>query len=126
MSYLGLTPSESSSGERQRKGGICKTGNKRARRLLNEAAWHYLHARVSSRALQRRREGQPQWAVDIANRAGVRLRKRYHHLINNGKMPCKANIAVARELLGFIWGMLTEYENRKRIKQTQADDRRAS
>ena len=126
MSYLGLTPSESSSGERQCKGSICKTGNKRARRLLNEAAWHYRHAHVISRALQKRREAQPQWAIDIANRAGVRLRKRYHHLINNGKMPCKANIAVARELLGFIWGMLTEYENRKTINQTPTNDRQAS
>ncbi len=73
MSYLGLTPSEASSGERQGKGSICKTGNKRARRLLNEAAWHYRHAHVISRALQTRRKGQPQWAIDIANRAGVRL-----------------------------------------------------
>ena len=124
MSYLGLTPSEASSGQRQHKGSICKTGNKRARRLLNEAAWHYRHAHVVSRALQKRRQGQPQWAIDIADRAGVRLRKRYYHLVNNGKMPCKANIAVARELIGFIWGMLREYENRKIIKQSPTNDRR--
>ena len=69
---------------------------------MNEAAWHYHHAYAASQVLQKRRDGQPQWAIDIASHAGVRLRKRYHHLVNNGKIPCKANIAVARELIGFI------------------------
>lgn len=116
MSYLGLTPSESSSGERQHKGSITKTGNKRARRLLTEAAWHYRHAYTLSKALNERRDGQPQWAIDIADRAGVRLRKRYHRLVNLGKLPCKAVVAVARELAGFIWSVLIEYEARKQRK----------
>ena len=116
MSYLGVTPSEFSSGEKQRKGAITKTGNKRARRLLTEVAWHYRHTYTISKALNERREGQPQWAIDIADRAGIRLRKRYRRLVNQGKMPCKAVVAVARELAGFIWSALVEYEARKTRK----------
>jgi len=116
MSYLGLTPSEDSSGDKQKKGSITKTGNKRVRRLLNEAAWHYRHRYVPSKALKQRRKGQPQWAVDIADAAGRRLSKRHRHLVNNGKMPCKANIAVARELAGFIWFVVTQYHARNNTK----------
>ena len=120
MSYLGLTPSESSSGDKQKKGGICKTGNKRVRRLLNECSWHYRHPSGVSKALKARRAGQPQWAIDIADSAGRRLRQRYRKLINNGKMPCKANIAVARELAGFIWAIVNEYELRKKYEMRKA------
>jgi transposase len=116
MSYLGLTPSESSSGEKEHKGPITKTGNKRARRLLTEAAWHHRHYQTVSKALNKRREGQPQWAIDIADRAWVRLRKRYYRLVHRGKLPCKAVTAVARELAGFIWSALVEYEARKKRK----------
>jgi transposase len=98
MSYLGLTCSESSTGEKEHKGSITKAGNKRVRRLLIEAAWHYRHPYISrSKALRQRRKDQPQWVIDIADRAGQRLRKRYWYLINRGKMPCKATVAVARE-----------------------------
>jgi transposase len=110
MSYLGLTPSESSSGETQTKGAITKTGNKRVRRLLVEVAWHYRHPYHLSKTLKQRRQDQPQWVIDIADRAGHRLRKRYWHLIHRGKMPCKATTAVARELVGFIWSVVREYE----------------
>jgi transposase len=116
MSYLGLTPSEDSSGDKQKKGSITKAGNKRVRRLLNEASWHYRHRYAPSKALKRRRKGQPQWAVEIADAAGRRLTKRHWHLVNNGKMPCKANIAIARELSGFIWFMVTQYQARENIK----------
>lgn len=116
MSYLGLTPSENSSGEKQRKGSITKAGNKRVRRLLNETAWHYRHRYVPSKVLKKRREGQPQWAIEIADSAGRRLTERHRHLINNGKMPCKANIAIARELAGFIWFTVTQYQARKNAK----------
>ena len=113
MSYLGLTPSEDSSGDKQNKGAITKSGNKRIRRLLNETSWHYRHLYVPSAALKKRREGQPKWAVEIADAAGRRLSKRHRYLINKGKMPCKANIAVARELAGFIWFTITQYYARK-------------
>lgn len=116
MSYLGLTPSENSSGDKQKRGSITKAGNKRIRRLLNESAWHYRHRFVPGKTLKKRRKGQPQWAIDIADSAGRRLTKRHRHLINKGKMPCKANIAVARELAGFIWALLREYEARKNTK----------
>jgi len=96
MSYLGLTPSEDSSGDKQEKGAITKAGNKRIRRLLNEASWHYRHRYVPSAALKKRRKGQPQWAIEIADAAGRRLSKRHRYLVEKGKMPCKANIAVAR------------------------------
>ena len=112
MSYLGLTCSENSSGQKQNKGCITKAGNKRVRRLLVETSWHYRHRRKIGRGLLKRREGQPQWAIDIADRAGVRLRKRYRHLVDNGKVSCKATVAVARELAGFIWAIFNEYESR--------------
>ena len=112
MSYLGLTPSEDSSGEKQRKGSITKTGNKRVRRLLNESAWHYRHRFAPGVQLKKRRKNQPQWAINIADQAGRRLTRRYRYLVNKGKAPCKANIAIARELTGFIWAMLKEYETR--------------
>ena len=116
MSYLGLTPSESSSGEKEHKGPITKTGNRRVRRLLTEVAWHHRHAYGVSKVLRKRREGQPQWAIDIADRAGIRLRRRYRRLVLKGKLPCKAVTAVARELTGFIWSAMIEYEARKKKK----------
>jgi transposase len=113
MSYLGLTCSEDSSGQKERKGSITKAGNKRVRRLLIEASWHYRHPYVAtSRSLKQRRKEQPQWAIDIADRAGQRLRKRYWYLINRGKPPCVATVAIARELAGFIWSVFNEYEIR--------------
>ena len=61
-------------------------------------------------------KNQPQWAINIADKAGQRLRKRYRHLINNGKMPFKATIALARELAGFIWAVFNEYQARNNKK----------
>jgi transposase len=117
MSYLGLTASESSSGEKEHKGSITKAGNKRVRRLLIETAWHYRHPYIArSKALRQRRKDQPQWVIDIADRAGQRLRKRYWYLVNRGKMPCKATVAVARELAGFIWSVFKEYQARNQEK----------
>lgn len=109
MSYLGLVPSESSSGERRRPGAITKTGNKRIRRLLIESSWHYHHRLGVGKQLRHRRKGQPQWAIDIADRAMLRLHKRYWRLIERGKLPNKAVVAVARELAGFIWALIRQY-----------------
>jgi len=117
MSYLGLTCSESSSGQNERKGSITKAGNKRVRRLLIEASWHYRHPYISrSKVLRERRKDQPQWVIDIADKAGQRLRKRYWYLVNNGKVPCKATVAIARELAGFIWSVFNEYQIRNQKK----------
>jgi len=117
MSYLGLTSSENSSGQKERKGPITKAGNKRVRRLLVETSWHYRHPYIPrSKALKQRRKNQPQWAIDIVDRAGQRLRKRYWYLVNHGKPPCKATVAVARELAGFIWSLFREYQARNQEK----------
>ena len=108
MAYLGVTPSEESSGENRRPGAITKTGNRRVRRLLTEAGWHYRHPYAVSKALRARRRDQPAWAVDLADRAAKRLSRRYRHLIERGKSAPVAIIAVVRELAGFVWAMLRQ------------------
>ena len=116
MSYLGLTPSEYSSGERRRPGAITKTGNSLVRKSLIESGWHSRHRPSVSKELKRRRKGQPQWAIDIADRAMLRLHQRYWRLIRQGKMPNKAVVAVAREFAGFIWAMMREHQVRGNSK----------
>ena len=106
MSYLGLIPSEYSSGENVKKGGITKAGNRRVRRLLVEASWHQRHRPVKSKALRKRRENQPDWVITIADRAMKRLHQRYMHLVLNGKETKVAVTAVAREMVGFLWAVL--------------------
>lgn len=107
MAYLGLTPSERSSGERQRRGGITKAGNSHARRILIEAAWHYRHRPAVGATLRKRRLGQPRQVIALADKAQRRLHQRYWRLLMLGrKPPCKVAVAVARELAGFIWAAL--------------------
>jgi transposase len=107
MSYLGLTPTEYSSGDQQHRGHITKCGNRHARRLLVEAAWHYQHApRRSERA--RALEPHVPEAVRIrAWQAQVRLNHRRRALIDHGKRSTVANVAIARELCGFLWAAMT-------------------
>jgi len=116
MGYLGLIPSEYSSGDKQCKGHITKTGNTRVRRILVESAWHSRHSICLGKAIKARRKDQPQWAIDIADKAMARLHKRYKNLTNRGKMPCKITVAVARELAGFIWAAFKEYTVRQALK----------
>jgi len=107
MSYLGLVPSENSTGERKRKGSITKTGNTHARKILVEAAHHYRHKPSVGVKLRKRREGQPGNIIAIAEKAHLRLHRRYWHLLLAGNKPKnKAVVAVARELVGFIWAAL--------------------
>jgi transposase len=106
MSYLGLIPSEHSSGEKTRHGGITKTGNKRVRRVLVEAAWHYRHKPAVGIILKARRKGQPDWVIQHADRARKRLYRKYWRLVKKGKPSQQAVVAVARELAGFLWGVL--------------------
>lgn len=113
MGFLGQTPSEHSSGGSRRQGGITKTGNVHVRRILVECAWAYRRRPHVGAALRKRRTGQPAWAIAIADKARRRLYKRYWHLVSNGKHPNKAISAVARELTGFIWAMLTEARLRR-------------
>ncbi len=108
MASLGLVPSEYSSGETQRRGAITKAGNTHARRVLVEAAWHYRHRPTLGHALRRRTEGQPPAIVSQAWRAQQRLHRRYRHLVGHGKRPPIAIVAVARELVGFLWAAMTQ------------------
>jgi transposase len=107
MAYLGLVPSEHSSGAKRRQGGITKAGNSHLRRLLVEAAWHYRSYHPSSRALTERRKGVAPDLLTYANRAGRRLSRKYLHLLHRGKRSQVAVTAVSRELAGFIWGAMT-------------------
>jgi len=105
MAYLGLVPSEHSSGPRIRKGGITKTGNAHARRMLVEAAWSYrFPARIGPR-LRQRQEAQPEVIGDLSWKAQQRLSKRYRALTARGLHQNKVCVAIARELSGFIWAM---------------------
>ena len=107
MAYLGLVPSEYSSGDSQRRGAITKAGNSHARRVLVEAAWHYRHRPTVAGALARRSLGQPREVVNHAWRAQQRLHRRYRHLVGHGKRPPIAVVALARELVGFLWAAMT-------------------
>ncbi len=108
MSYLGLTPSEHSSGETKRKGPITKTGNTHVRRVLVEAAHAYrLPARVS-RVLLKRQEGLPKKILDISWKAQVRLCARYRKFVVKGKPKNVTVTAIARELAAFIWAISRE------------------
>ena len=106
MAFLGLIPSEESSGEKRKQGGITKAGNIHLRKLLIEASWHYRRYKVVSKRLAVRRRGQPAGIISYANKAGKRLSKKYSRLMFNGKRSQVAVTAVARELAGFVWGMM--------------------
>ncbi|MGW8186954.1 MAG: IS110 family transposase [Desulfobacterales bacterium] len=108
MNYLGLVPSEYSSGEKLRRGSITKAGNSHVRRMLVEAAWAYRFRARVSRALLKRQEALPQNIRDIAWRAQVRLCARYRHLWAKGKAKQVVTTAIARELCGFIWAIAIE------------------
>jgi transposase len=108
MNYLGLTPSEYSTGERRRQGGITKTGNTHARRALIEGAWAYRYPAKISRHLQLRLEKVPKPIQDISWKAQVRLCKRYRQLSARGKNPNQVVVAIARELSAFMWAIAQE------------------
>jgi len=105
MSYLGLTPSEYSSGAHRRQGSITKAGNTHARRALVEGAWAYRYPAKVSRHLQLRLEQVPQRLQDISWKAQVRLCKRYRQLSARGKNANQVVVAIARELSAFMWAI---------------------
>jgi transposase len=105
MSYLGLTPSEYSSGASRRQGGITKAGNGHARRALVEGAWAYRYPAKVSRHLQRRLENVPTEVRAIAWKAQVRLCKRYRLLSARGKHVNQVVVAIAREMAAFAWAI---------------------
>lgn len=110
MSYLGLVPSEHSSGQSTKRGGITKTGNGHARRMLTEAAWAYrMPARVGRRLLDRQQK-LPEKVWQIAWKAQVRLCARYKRLVARGKSSQVAITAIARELSAFMWAIARTVE----------------
>lgn len=108
MAYLGLVPSEHSSGGTRHQGAITKTGNSHARRMLVEAAWAYRFPARKSTVIQRRAEQTSPAVQAIAWKAQKRLCARYRHLIEAGKNKNQTTTAVARELAGFIWAIAGE------------------
>jgi transposase len=113
MGYLGLVPSEHSSGGHTCRGGITKTGNREARRMLIEAAWCY---RYPARVAQQKAEilvHLPKSVWDIAWNAQTRLCARYRSMIARGKKPTVVITAVARELAGFVWAVSQEVKTTK-------------
>jgi transposase len=105
MAYLGLVSSEHSSGNRRRQGSITKAGNGHARWFLVEAAQHYRLPPKVSKELALRLEKLPQRLKEISWRAQTRLNKRYWALAQRGKLTQKIQVAIARELVGFVWAM---------------------
>jgi transposase len=105
MAYLGLVPSEHSSGTSIKRGGLTKAGNSAARRLLIEAAWCYRFPARVSRELLLRQESQPRSIREIAWKGQVRLCARYRRLARTGKPANIVTAAIARELTGFVWAI---------------------
>lgn len=106
MNFLGVVPGERSTGEKEIKTGITKAGNNHARRLLVETSWHYRHRPAVGKALKARRAGQPSEVIAHADKAMLRLNRRYWRLVMSGKASNQAVVAVARELVGFLWAVL--------------------
>ena len=105
MDAVGLVPTEDSSGPTQRRGAITKTGNAHARRVLVEAAWHARHYPRVGEKLKKRRQNLPADVVRIAERADVRLHRKFSRMIYRSKRSTVAAVAVARELTGFLWAI---------------------
>jgi transposase len=114
MSFLGLTVCEYSSGDRQHRGHLTKTGNRHARRLLVEAAWHYQHPPRRPTRTAALAEHVPPAVTARAWQARIRLHHRHRHLTSHGKRSTVATAAVARELAGFLWAAMTHQPLRDR------------
>jgi len=106
MTYLGLVPTESSSGPHQRQGAISRCGNGHQRWLLTECAEHYAIPPKISKELSRRQEGQSKTVRDLSWKAQNRLHTRFLKLLGRRLQRNKAKVAIARELCGFIWALL--------------------
>jgi transposase len=108
MAFVGLVPSEHSSGEQRRQGSITKVGNSHVRRLLVEAAWHARRRPKVGYELARRQRGQEAAVIERAWRCQQRLYQRWQRMAGRGKPPQKIVVACARELAGFVWAIATD------------------
>lgn len=106
MAFVGLVPREYSSGGKEKRGGITKTGNGHVRRLLVEAAWSYRHRPAYGPRVKEALRGQSAAVAEYAKKAQVRLHRRFARLVGRGKKSQLAVTAVARELCGFAWGLM--------------------
>lgn len=132
--YLGLVPTLYASGDSAHRGKITKTGNGHIRRALVQACWQYRHRAGIGPRLRARREGQPERVLTIADEAHRRLTGRYRRLVERGKNRNKVVIAIARELVGFLWAALrddreaaprsAEHSHDKETSRTEVDQRR--
>jgi transposase len=120
MAFTGIVPSEHSSGGSRWQGGITKTGNAHLRRVVVEAAWAYRHAPRNSEALRRRARDQSAEIQAMAWKAQVRLSSKYRRLVARGKPSPVALVAVARELLGFLWAVACQAEKEQREHRAKA------
>jgi transposase len=105
MAFLGLVPSERSTGETRHQGGITKTGNGSARKALVEAAWTYRHSAGIGVQHQERQRGLPEQVREIAWKAQTRLCARYRKLMAKGKRNTVVVVAIAREIAAFLWAI---------------------
>jgi len=110
MAFLGLVPSERSTGETVRRAGLTLAGNRRARRVLVEGAWTYRYPARVSETLRARLEGLPKTVRDIAWKAQVRLCARYRRLVAAGKKMPVIVAAIAREMAAFLWAIGRQVE----------------
>ncbi len=108
MGFTGLVPSEASSGERRHRGAITKTGNAHLRRVLVEAAWAYRQKPALGASWRRRFADQPAELVAYAIAAQQRLHSRYWRMTQRGKLSTVTTVGIARELAGFVWGVMNE------------------
>jgi transposase len=113
MSFVGLIPSEHSSGESRRQGAITKAGSAHARRLLVESAWSNRRRPAVGYELSRRQRGQDPEVLERAWRAQQRLHRRWSRMAGRGKPHQKIVVACARELAGFVWAIATEQPLRR-------------
>jgi transposase len=105
MAAIGLVPSEYSTSDKTMRFSITKTGNAHVRHVAVEAAWHYQKRSTSGRGIRARRKDQPQALLDIAQKCDLRLHRKFYRMTSRGKRSTVAAVAVARELVGFIWAI---------------------
>jgi transposase len=105
MAAIGLVPAEHSTGDKTVRLPITKAGNAHVRRIAVEAAWHYQRRSSVGRTVARRRKDQPRELLDIARRCDLRLNRKFQRMTSRGKRSTVAAVAVARELIGFIWAI---------------------
>ena len=113
MAYLGLIPTENSSGGSRKQGGISKCGNPHARWIMVEEATQYRHAPRVSAQLSKRQEGQPRWIKELSWRAQLRLNRRFKLLSARRLHYNKTKVAIAREMVAFLWELGTRLEARQ-------------